>query len=59
MERFENAALMTMDQKSNLQALDKYLASVIQMVRQGNALTLITIRSFHPLRQKRLHSYVS
>lgn len=47
MERFENAALITMDQRPHLQALDGYLASAIEMVRQRCILT--TRASFHPL----------
>jgi len=35
MERFENAALITMDQRPHLQALDRYLASAIEMFRGG------------------------
>lgn len=43
MERFENAALMTVDQKPHLQALDRYLASLIYMVRQRNAYSLLAL----------------
>lgn len=50
MERFEYAAMMTMDQRPHLQALDRYIASVIFMVRQRHVLCILTTRvSSHPL----------
>jgi hypothetical protein len=47
MERFENAALITMDQRPHLQALDRYLASAIEMVRQRYAYSLLELHFTH------------
>lgn len=50
MERFEYAAMMTMDQRPHLQALDRYIASVIFMVRQRCVLCILITRVLsHPL----------